>query len=74
VTSVPGIAAAELSDEDLDRELERLHDTRRDTFLHGTQDALDVHTRRMLELESEFLRRFPGRSAPDPARVRASRR
>lgn len=71
---MPGVAAAQLSDADLDRELERLHATRRETFLQGTEDALKTHTRRMLELEDEYLRRFPERAAPDPARVRATRR
>jgi len=28
----------------------------------------------MLELEAEFLRRFPEQSAPDPARTRAGSR
>jgi hypothetical protein len=64
------VDAAQLSDEDLDRELEHLHETRRETFLNGTEDALEAHTRRMLELEAEFTRRFPDRVAPDPARVR----
>jgi hypothetical protein len=75
VTSRPnGIPATDLPDDDLDREMTHLHDTRHDTVLGGTEDALETHTRRMLELEREFLRRFPDRSAPDPARVRASRR
>jgi hypothetical protein len=67
---MPGIDPAQLSEEDLDRELERLHATRRETFLQGSEDALETHTRRMLELEAEFMRRFPDRVAPDPARVR----
>ena len=36
--------------------------------------ALDAHTRRMLALEAEYLRRFPERSAPDPMRTRAGSR
>jgi hypothetical protein len=66
-----GIPASDLADDDLDRELAHLHETRHDTFLNGTEDALEAHTRRMLELEAEYLRRFPERAAPDPARVRA---
>jgi len=66
-----GIPASQLSDDDLERELAHLHETRHDTFLHGTEDALETHTSRMLELEQEYLRRFPERAAPDPARVRA---
>ena len=67
-----GISAAQLSDTDLDRELAHLHETRHETFLNGTEDALETHTRRMLELEQEYLRRFPDRVTPDPARVRAT--
>ena len=69
-----GIPAARLADHDLSRELERLHVTRRETFLHGSEDALEVHTERMLALEGEFLRRFPDRAAPDPGRTRAGSR
>ncbi|MEV6740314.1 DUF6158 family protein [Streptomyces sp. NPDC051104] len=43
------------------RELETVHRTRHDTFLHGSEDALDAHTRRMAELEEEYLRRHPQR-------------
>ena len=68
-----GIPGRELSDDDLERELGHLHETRHDTFLNGTEDALETHTKRMLELEGEYLRRFPDRAAPDPSRVRAAR-
>lgn len=71
---MPGIDPSELSDDDLDREVAHLHETRHETFLNGSQDALETHTSRMLGLEQEFLRRFPDRSAPDPRRVRASSR
>lgn len=70
----PGVPPAELSDDDLERELAHLHETRRETFLHGSEDALDAHTGRMLGMEKEYLRRFPDRAAPDPMRVRASNR
>jgi hypothetical protein len=69
-----GIDPAELSDDDLRRELAHLHETRHDTLLGGSQDALDTHTRRMLELEREFLHRFPAEGAPDPLRTRAGSR
>ncbi|MGF7233959.1 MAG: DUF6158 family protein [Frankia sp.] len=69
-----GVPPGKLSDVDLDREVTRLHDTRHDTFLNGTEDALTAHTRRMLELEGEFLRRFPAASSPDPLRTRAGSR
>jgi Family of unknown function (DUF6158) len=71
---VHGIDPTELGDDDLRRELQHLHDTRHDTVLAGSEDALENHTRRMLELESEFLRRFPQDSSPDPARTRAGSR
>lgn len=71
---MPGVPAAELTDDDLARELAHLHETRHDTFLDGSQDALRTHTERMLELEAEYLRRFPDRAAPNPLRTRAGRR
>src|SRR5918911_817820 len=58
-----GIPPTDLSDDDLERELAHLHETRHETFLNGTEDALETHTRRMLELEQEYLRRFPDRAA-----------
>jgi hypothetical protein len=58
---VTGIAARELTDEALERELEHLHETRHDTFLHGSEDALHFHTTRTAELEDEYLRRNPDR-------------
>ncbi len=69
-----GVPAAELSDDDLEREVIHLHETRHETFLHGSEDALENHTERMLALEEEYLRRFPDRTAPDPMRVRSSNR
>jgi hypothetical protein len=69
-----GVAAADLTDDDLERELSHLHETRHDTFLNGSEDALETHTRRMFELEAEYLRRFPERAAPDERRTRAGRR
>jgi hypothetical protein len=65
-----GIAPENLDDDDLDRELAHLHETRHDTFLNGTEDALETHTTRMLALEAEFRRRFPDRTTPAPSRVR----
>lgn len=69
-----GIEPAELADDDLRRELKHLHETRHDTVLGGSEDALEHHTERMLALEAEFLRRFPQESAPDPLRTRAGSR
>jgi hypothetical protein len=69
-----GVPASELSDEDLDRELARLHETRRETFLSGSADALKHHTDRMLELEAAYAERFPDRIAPDARRIREGNR
>ena len=69
-----GIPAGELTDQDLRRELEHLHETRHGTLLNGSESALEAHTVRMLALESEFLQRFPADGAPDPARTRAGSR
>ncbi len=56
-----GVPADRLSDEDLERELKHLHETRHDTFLHGSEDALQFHTSRTTELEEDYLRRNPDR-------------
>ena len=75
MTSHPqGIDPTELSDDDLGREVSHLHETRHDTLLGGSEDALEAHTHRMLALEREFLRRFPEKGAPDPLRTRAGSR
>jgi hypothetical protein len=68
-----GPAAEELSDDDLLRELQHLHETRHDTFLHGSESALTAHTERMAALEQEYRRRNPSREV-DPDRLRAGRR
>ena len=64
-----GVDPAELSAADLLRELHSLHETRHDTLRHGSDDALANHNRRMVELESEYLRRYPQREV-DPGRLR----
>jgi hypothetical protein len=69
----PGVDAGDLSDTALLRELQQLHSTRHDTFRHGTDDALDEHTRRTTELESEYLRRHPNREV-EPERTRQGAR
>lgn len=69
-----GIPPRDLDDDDLRREVMHLHETRHDTLLGGSESALEAHTRRMLALEAEFLRRFPQESAPDPLRTRAGSR
>jgi Family of unknown function (DUF6158) len=69
-----GIPASDLSDAALVREVRQLHQTRHSTFLEGSEDAFETHTRRMIELEGEYLRRFPNAASPDPRRTRAGRR
>ncbi|GAB3087879.1 DUF6158 family protein [Micromonospora schwarzwaldensis] len=66
---VPGVDPAELSDEDLIREVRSLHRTRLDTLRHATDSALANHLRRTAELETEYLARHPGREI-DPHRLR----
>ena len=51
-----------------------LHETRHTTFLNGSADALKAHTERMLELESEYMLRFPIKAEPDPLRMRDTSR
>ncbi|SDR20420.1 MULTISPECIES: DUF6158 family protein [Actinopolyspora] len=68
-----GIEAAELSEDALRRELRHLHETRNETFLHGSADALEEHTRRTFELEQEYLRRHPEREV-NPRRTREGAR
>jgi hypothetical protein len=69
----PGLAPSELSEPDLWRELAHLYETRLGTLRHGSDDALDHHTRRTDELEAEYLRRCPEREI-DPNRLRAGAR
>ena len=68
-----GVDPPELAEDDLVRELSHLHETRHGTFLHGSDDALEMHTRRMGELEAEYLRRHPQRQV-DPRRLREGAR
>jgi hypothetical protein len=56
-----GIPAADLSEEDLVREMESLGNTRADTMRHGSWAALARHTTRTHELENEYLQRHPER-------------
>ncbi|WP_344075967.1 DUF6158 family protein [Luedemannella helvata] len=68
-----GIPAEQLDELDLRRELEQLHRTRNDTFLHGSDQALQRHTERTAELEAEYLRRHPEREV-DEDRLRSGAR
>ncbi|WP_173158841.1 DUF6158 family protein [Phytohabitans suffuscus] len=64
-----GVDAADLTDDDLMREMSSLHRTRLDTLRHGSDAALANHLRRTAELETEYLTRYPGREV-DPSRLR----
>ncbi|MEV7777468.1 DUF6158 family protein [Kitasatospora sp. NPDC088351] len=68
-----GISAHALGNDTLLHELEQLHRTRHETFLYGSEEALNRHTLRTGELEAEFLRRFPNRQVT-AARTRAGAR
>ncbi|UQX04352.1 DUF6158 family protein [Streptomyces sp. RerS4] len=68
-----GPAARELEDGRLLKELETIHRTRHETFLHGSDEALATHSQRLKELEDEYLRRHPER-APTAARTRSGAR
>lgn len=65
-----GVAASDLTDEDLLRELASVHRTRHDALRHRPAAALGHHDRRSRELEAEYLRRFPRREV-SPSRVAA---
>ncbi len=63
MSSTPsGRPAAELSDAELEEQGTHAHATRNWVFLHGTAEQFAHHTERMLELEQEYLRRFPKRT------------
>jgi hypothetical protein len=64
-----GVDPAELSDDDLIREVASLHRTRLDTLRHASDAALATHLRRTADLETEYLTRHPGREI-DPHRLR----
>jgi hypothetical protein len=57
-----GVPATELTDAELEAQGTAAHATRNWVFLHGTADQFRHHTERMLELEQEYLRRFPKRT------------
>jgi hypothetical protein len=59
-----GVAASDLSDDELVRELASLHRTRHDALRHRPGAALGHRDRRSHELEAEYLRRFPEREVP----------
>jgi hypothetical protein len=70
---VSGVRPEDLTETDLIRELEHLHNTRHETFLHGAPHALNEHSNRTDELEQEYLDRHPEREV-DAARTRSGAR
>ena len=60
--ALPGRPAAELDDAELESQGTQAHATRNWVFLHGTAEQFARHTSRMLELEQEYLRRYPHRT------------
>jgi len=69
-----GIPARDLRDADLERELHHLWRTRQETILHGSANAIRAHTDRMLELEHEYIARFPRKTQAAEARTRRGAR
>lgn len=69
-----GVSPSDLDDDRLEKELLSLYRTREDTFFSGSPAALRAHTDRMLEIEHEYARRFPDRTAVSPARTRRGAR
>jgi Family of unknown function (DUF6158) len=59
---VHGRPARQLSDDELEQQGTQAHATRNWVFLHGSAEQFARHTSRMLELEREYLRRFPKRT------------
>lgn len=69
-----GIPARDLGDGDLERELRHLWRTREDAILNGAANAIRAHTDRMLELEHEYIARFPRKTKPSAGRTRRGAR
>jgi Family of unknown function (DUF6158) len=68
-----GVSPAELTDDDLLRELGHLYETRMDALRHAADQAYAEHTQRMAQMEAEYLRRRPAREI-DPQRLREGAR
>ena len=69
-----GYPARELTDQDLKRELRHMWHTRESVVSQGSQQAIATHTLRMIELELEFIFRFPKETAAAPGRTRRGSR
>lgn len=62
MTTPIGRPAHELTDDELEHQGKQAHETRNWVFLHGTAAQFATHTARMLELEQEYVRRYPKRT------------
>ncbi|MFA5891352.1 MAG: DUF6158 family protein [Actinomycetota bacterium] len=69
-----GIPARNLDDAILERELRQMWRTREDTVVNGGAHAIRAHTDRMLELEHEYIARFPRETTAEPGRTRRGAR
>jgi hypothetical protein len=69
-----GVPARELNDADLKRQMRYMWKTREATVVHGGQQAIATHTHRMIELELEFIYRFPKETEASPSRTRRGSR
>jgi hypothetical protein len=69
-----GVAARDLDDDSLRRELAQMWRTREETILNGSMHAIATHTSRMLELEHELIARFPQETEPEAGRTRRGSR
>lgn len=69
-----GIPARDLDDLTLERELRQMWRTRESTVVSGGSHAIRAHTDRMLELEHEYIARFPAETKAEPGRTRRGAR
>ena len=69
-----GVPANTLTDQALKRQLRTMWRTREETVLHGAAHAIAAHTHRMLELEYEYISRFPRETTPALPRTRRGAR
>ena len=69
-----GLDPHRLDDAALERELRYLYATREETSFHGTRQALPNPTERLLQLDREYVGRFPERTKADALRTRKGSR
>ncbi len=69
-----GVRGRDLTDDALKRELRHMWRTREETVMRGSAHAIAAHTNRMLELEYEFIARFPHETQAAASRTRRGSR